>query len=718
MSSKLYALYMKDVIALARTIVIKSEETAIAINTHLREQGYVVNDLYPETWKYYLNLSGEYGLMDVPMTVTSFDTLEEVPFTKATLREHKATAKAYVYGTPYYQALLDRYPDQELLITGILHPIDVQTAIAAPNHQILWYDKSLVEEQETNLIDELQTWIEAYFRRWYNGAYSIYHELYNAASLMVVYGHLPETILGIRLRNCHTNRAHSFHIWTYLAGHGNLDVYRDYLSLKQALWLYRNIRYVNNNAGKQHVLEDLIEIMLTDRGIPAVSYELIHDTSNMPAQLTPDVKMIPTPLNFKDQQGQSLQYKSVAQIVELENSLARQNEEYGPEEVESATYKMRHSMHSRLPTKVIEANAIDRSGSEVFTFADVILHHWAYLSNQGLYRTILSLTNPVTGAIFTMSVKDAFILYLYGLMQTFGFTLDIVPSFQARHVRKLRVPTFATLRALVSPKYVTDAMINKTYEGLPPLGLTVSTEGFYELCVALHKNMLDHYWSYATLHHLHARADYEQVVEHHNQHIELNLGDDQLYTEWFVSKGLDFSSLQRGDWEILTKEVFNKATGSDLSKRYTLRDIQGAALRLMTQLCSYTVQFISTTSSEVTIPVGTPPMRIGDVLTEGNSHRYVRIPDMRVLDVSDKHRTFTYVGLAKESVTLTTHERHFHSAFFDVGIAIRYNQVPVTRRQVLVSAPRFRLVETTKFGLPPDLAMRLYNKQLNNFDGY
>ena len=78
---------------------------------------------------------------------------------------------------------------------------------------------------------------------------------------------LVNVVLGIRLNNCHTRFAHSYHIWTYLNGFGELRQYKGLLNTAQALWLYRNIRYITNNAGKSSTFDKLVENLLTKRNI-------------------------------------------------------------------------------------------------------------------------------------------------------------------------------------------------------------------------------------------------------------------------------------------------------------------------------------------------------------------------------------------------------------------------------------------------------------------
>jgi hypothetical protein len=75
--------YIELNIKLAKTLVIKSETSANSINDNIRLNYGDIVDLQDTTsWKYYKNISGQYHPLDRLMTVTSLDSLEEIPFSK------------------------------------------------------------------------------------------------------------------------------------------------------------------------------------------------------------------------------------------------------------------------------------------------------------------------------------------------------------------------------------------------------------------------------------------------------------------------------------------------------------------------------------------------------------------------------------------------------------------------------------------------------------
>ena len=104
MDSKFLQSYIDDSKKLAKTIVIKSSVAAASINSDikLKNSSFIIDDLDPSSWKYYLNISGSYHTLDEPMVITSLDTLEEITFSKENLAIHTATSKAYQFDSRYY----------------------------------------------------------------------------------------------------------------------------------------------------------------------------------------------------------------------------------------------------------------------------------------------------------------------------------------------------------------------------------------------------------------------------------------------------------------------------------------------------------------------------------------------------------------------------------------------------------------------------------------
>lgn len=628
MSSALYDLFLEQSFALAKTLVIKSQASADAQNQELLARGFFVDLNRPATWRYYKHLAGEYHQVDTPMRVVSLDTLQEIDFTKENLLVHRATAKAYSYGTPYYQKLSAEFPLQEALILGIVNPVPMDTLLTAEDASILWYDRTLVEVNETNLIPRLEDWIRNFFYRFHVKGYAVYQDLYEPARQALMFSKLPSVILRIRLENCHTRYAHSFHIWTYLAGKGKLDRYREVLTKEQSLWLYRNIDYINHNAGQESTFELLIENLLSKRGIPLSRYTLEHQVDQMPEELYPRNVFVAHPLNFAESQN-PLQ-RTVPEVLADEIPLARENGQWYEQYVDSTEYSMSRNAISKVPTKINESKAVDRSDSRAFRFQDILLNEWMHLSLYKRYNVMLSFQNPGSGEGFTLSARDSFVLYLYCWFRGQGKTLTHLPWLYARHVRLLETPELVDLRAVCTRRVVTDEILRAMYKDLPAVGVVVSTATFYDICTEVYHSVL-YQWDLATRQeHLVARAQVENVAHRFYGDVECDFGHDRLYTEWFRDRGLYVENLSQKDYQKLAIEILDQATGQDLSKRFTMKEVQTAMLALTAQLSSYTVQFISTMSESPVRPLDCPLTRLGDIDTREHAQAELAIPKAEI----------------------------------------------------------------------------------------
>lgn len=492
MSNTNYNLYLQKVFTFVKTIVIKDEVTAETINQELITNGYSVLVDQPSTWKYYLNLAGQYHESDTKMQITSLDTLETVEFNPIVLKAHRATKRAYRYGTTYYNLLLSKYPDQEQLILGCLNPIDIQSAINADDHAILYYDTDLVESQESNFILKLQEWINAFFIRWCVTDYRLTDNLYQAAIWVQLMQQMLPEILNIRLGNCKTRFAHSYHIKEYLASHGRLDIYYDALTTEQALWLYRNIDYIRKHAGKQSTFDWLVENILSKRQIPLYDYSLRHNLANQPNDLTPTVDLERTQINLR-YAGILKNDKDLDDTLKLEFPEARDNADLYSEDLIAVEKQMRNSLSNYIPTKILESEIIDQTDAAPFDFPTLLLNQWIYYVSKGILTATTVISNPSTGLDMVLSAKEALTIWVYVISKLNGFTPVTMPSIHAIHVRKVKLPTKASLRNLVPNKHLSDLVLNALTDGLTTTpDKIIAAETFYDHCSGLFSDLTRH----------------------------------------------------------------------------------------------------------------------------------------------------------------------------------------------------------------------------------
>lgn len=618
MSNTDYQLYSESVQRLTDTLIIKSDITAERLNLKVSEVYQMAVGDDPRTWLYYMNLAGEYHPCQTMMTVNSLDTLEEIEFTKENMLRHRMTAREYAYGGDYFNRLIARYPEQRMLILGILNPIDIEKAIAARNHEILWYDTREVESREANLIPRLQQEIDDYFRRWEHPAYESVDMLHWPALYAILFTQIPEMIKGIRWENCHTHYAHSFHIWSYLASHQGLDRFKRYMTESQMLWFYRNIAYVERNMGRTENYDKLIQKVLTDRGIPIGAFSIKQDASEIPQALKPTVYMERKPLNLQEIVGNGTVRRKVTTVMQQQFPLARDNEAEYYTELNRTIEKMSMHDNNTLTTKVLESEAEDLTDSELYPKYDFLLNEWIHLSSIGMYQSRLTTTNPVTGDTMTMSMKDAYKLFLYLLNYSMGMTLIEVPKIHANHVRVLTLPTFEHLRSITDPVIIPDKLIWWCLDKQVTLRPIVSTEEFLNIVTEIYQGWRRHQFMYQLQEHYQARGMAEAIVENFYMDVGVDFGIGQLYKEWFLAMDWELDAISQEEAGILALDIFTKATGQDLEDVTSLKDIQYGMLQLLKTLSSYTIHFIQTINSDPIKPLNKIAVRLGSSLVSGS----------------------------------------------------------------------------------------------------
>lgn len=627
-----YRIYVSNNIKLARTMIINSVQNAAIINARMSLGGYPYNPNDKTTWKYYMNMAGIYHPTNEPMQVKSLDTGEMIDFTVENLSRHVSTWRSYQYGTDYYNQLLAKYPYQPALIKGVLNPIPLDVSTTAKDFEILWYDESLVEEGEEGLIADVQDWIWTLDWQWYHNDYAkVTEDLYHQYHMGVMAMMLPSVIMGIRIKNTNTNKAHSFHIWSHILSHADLKAYMPYFNRKQMLWLYRNIVWIKHNAGKQYTFDKLIDNLLTERNIPLGGFDAVHNTEKLLEDINVNIDFRRKLMNMQGRISDDTYVKSTESILEAEIPLAKYNIDIYKQEIDVTNHEVASSLRNNIPTKVLESKMRDRSGSLTFPLELTLLNEWIHFADRGLYTSIVTVTNPSTGLPLTMSIKEAFVLYLYATWQERKVTLDKIPPVLANNVVRLPRPTFQDLKDKLGCKYVTDPFIKEAIKDLPYIERVISTEAFYKLAVDInHRNQL-HRDLYCYRPHMEQRAHIEKLVLSLYQDRLCDLFPNTTYKEFFDTRGWRFPDLPPDEWGIFAKKIMTVATGMDTANIQSLADIQRAMIDATLKLSSYTIHVLRDINSEAIVMLDTPYKRIGENTMVIKLHNFVDNQDKRVL---------------------------------------------------------------------------------------
>ncbi len=259
--------YIPELNSLVRSILIKSSHQATMINNYIIKTygSSYVDEEKPETWKYYLNLNGEYHFSNNKIMCYIIELDSIVELTKEVLEVNKKTKASLMEFGDAYKELIGNYPNDELLIRGILFPTEYETASSMEDGSIISYSSTYLEQNEVSLIHSLSTYSISMYTRWFNDMYINTSLYYLPIFLTYLYSTFYIKIDSIRMENIHTHRVSKFHMKNFFSS--NLDIDTQYMNDKSKFWLYQNLRAIMINAGKEETLDQIIDNVITPNGL-------------------------------------------------------------------------------------------------------------------------------------------------------------------------------------------------------------------------------------------------------------------------------------------------------------------------------------------------------------------------------------------------------------------------------------------------------------------
>lgn len=591
--------YILNTIAFARTIVIKCEEIALLDNQQLRKYYNIDPGTDKSKWKYYLNLNGEYHLMDTMMVVQSLDNGEMIEFTKANLEVNLATKRAYRLGSYYYSRLTDKYPSQLTLINGIINPIAPTESIPANNYQILRYNTDYVLWNEYQLIDALQHQINALTLGSFKTEYVYTDNLMITALIAQLYGTLVPTILTIRKEADGTRFAHEFYIWSRITSAGISDVYKKALNNDQTMWLYFNIDYVLRKLGRRETFDLVLDNVLTKRKIPLTRYEVIQTTDGMVDTLEPTPALLSTAINMKETMGNDTKIWTVSQVIQKEIPLALDNETEKETTLINAESAIKYALHSDVNTKVLESNLEDTTDRDPNRIMRVLHNQWIYFTFEGLYNINVDVPDSRTGKVLRFTTTETVILWHYLLDRARGIARPgNIPEYNYWGVRKIISPTYLELMQLGSKQILTEQVckdILKVHIDFPTL---ISPDTFFLKSQEIQRGIWAHKKLYSYFNNLFITAQRENAVSACYANGLAKIGEGS-YDDFLTKLDLDFSDYSEDECLSFAWSIWSKVTGWSDNEIVSVGEQQRLLINLMKDLTSYTVQYIgSTTTAE------------------------------------------------------------------------------------------------------------------------
>lgn len=282
------------------------------------------------------------------------------------------------------------------------------------------------------------------------------------------------------------------------------------MTLKQALFLYRNIEFLEHHNGKQETFNWLMEKILTNRKIPLADYSAkIKDIFS--DDYYPEYHFRKTPLNT-DFNTPNKDLFTLDDIMTKERPLAIANIDYITYNQPSINSEFLTTPYSSLPTKDLESSMIDYTGFEIEPLTEVLLNHWGWLASNDKYKVAVTFKNPHTSEIQSLFSDDAFIYWIYILMMGIGAPISNVPDFISLSVQKLQLPTLNKIMSVADNKYMGNRVIaNWLLDNQPRISSCFSVSSFNRLCTNIFNAKQRQWYLRSRTEHMYERALVENM---------------------------------------------------------------------------------------------------------------------------------------------------------------------------------------------------------------
>lgn len=606
--------YLKDSINLVKSIILTSSKEAVSYNDYIAiaypQFNLDLND--KTTWRYYKHITSEQHPLDQPITLTSIDNGETITLSPTTIHLHRITRNELLKFDLFYKELVDRFPEQELYIKSVINTsskLNLQQVINAEDYTIVSYDDNLVEDNEDDIIETLQQRIYNYKNISLITYYSLSDNLFMASQYHILYSFILTTIISLRLKNAKTLRAHSYHILNYLSSHHYLDAQFNYLTKKQALFLYRNLLYLNNHAGREDTFRLLIERLFTERNISVVSY-IYEQTNQVDDKHYTDYRFKQKLLNNSDLVYSYTDF-SLDDIHRKEFPLAPSNPKELTYNKSNSDQLFKNSLFNTLLTKDLETVIVDNTDTVRYKLIPTIIDYWAYLLQSNRMRYLVTILDPITNKELRLSTKDLFKLFVIILYKGQGQTLTAFPDYTIKRVYRSEIPTVKQLLSFFyKKKYYYKDIAEEITTAIPRYTNTITSFQFEQFVSSIYKFNIGLWLMQSNMTDKNQEGQFDYLIDNLHQTLTYTYADETPDT---FLKRIGLNSIELYDQtttEAFQYSILNNLFDNRLSFINKYQYIQKALIEVFKNFNSYTIQIIDNYTTNSPLLVGPKDPRV------------------------------------------------------------------------------------------------------------
>lgn len=277
--------YLNTLDTLKRTVIYSIDDYELSLKLYSELEGPTDGLSYTEI-PYHLNLVGLVSILDSPITILSLDTGEEIEFDKPTLLNNPLTLEAYRTDSSLRAQLIRDNLNRKTLIYGAITEVTMDQLVEPEHCEVLYYPDEMFEVNELQLKTRLQNEIYKFRDRWYLPGYTVIDELYAAGFTLALSSNLPLMLMNLRESNINTVSAHSYFVKAKLASNGIDPTDLEYLTLRQRIYLYKNIEWLRKHQGTDRVLKELANVLFFGSDIQLSAFRALLTNSDEPIALT------------------------------------------------------------------------------------------------------------------------------------------------------------------------------------------------------------------------------------------------------------------------------------------------------------------------------------------------------------------------------------------------------------------------------------------------
>lgn len=588
--------YYSANISLIKSIIVVNSVESSLYNEYInyKHKSHQIDLSDKSTWRYYKHLNAEYHDVDLDITVTSLDNGETIILDRLTISLHSKTKAELLKFGLFYKSLVDRFPQQELFIRSCITTTiytDIQDIIQLEDYTIVSYNSDLIEENENNVIPILQSRIFNYKNIRLIPYYNISDNLFITSQYCAFYLFLLTTLLSIRLANAKTVNANSYHILNYLASHHGLDIHYSYLTKKQALFLYRNMLYLDNSVGKHQTFKLLIDKLFTDRNMSVVNYKYTQNNS-LASDSSVNYNFKQEVLNSKNMIYDTRDF-SLSDLNSKIERLAVGNRRVLETTAPKIDTAFKNSLYNTLITKDIECILVDNTDNVRYKIVPTIIDYWAYLLKNNKVNFLLTVTDPVSNKELKLSTKDAFKLFIITLCKSNSCNIIEFPIYRIKHVFNTSLPnTDDLLNLLPKKKYWYKDTINDIKSNIPVYSYIYTSLQFEQYVYNVYKLNIGLWLLLTNLSDKYDNGQFELLIDRLNTSEGYDCTDETV-PNFLTRIGLEnVQTYSKTVLEQLTYDILNKVFDNKLNFVNKYKYIQKALIDVFKSFTSYSTQVI------------------------------------------------------------------------------------------------------------------------------